>query len=126
MEVLDEHAGVLTNFEVYALVSQDRAGRMRKKEGDKQLHNLRIIQSQVIRHLESRDINLESQEFIQQCFAQLKAEPYLLTSEEVLHLVNVLPKSIAEIHLLIRNCPDRLSDEQVEEVLQLISLSPPE
>eukprot|EP01094_Clydonella_sp_ATCC50884_P012768 TRINITY_DN2304_c0_g1_i2.p2 TRINITY_DN2304_c0_g1~~TRINITY_DN2304_c0_g1_i2.p2 ORF type:complete len:118 (-),score=41.93 TRINITY_DN2304_c0_g1_i2:103-456(-) len=117
---------MLTNYEVYELVSRDRADRVQKKQGDKQLHNLRVIQSQVIRHLEARGTNLESREFIRECFGRLKNEPYLLSSDEVLHIVNVLPKSAAEIHLLVSNCSERLSDEQVEEILELVSLQAPE
>ena len=44
---VDEHAGFLTNYEVWRLVSSDRSERMHKKDPDSNLHNLRMIQSQV-------------------------------------------------------------------------------
>ena len=55
---------------------------------------------QVIRYLEGRDFKQQSEAFIKKCFTVLKAEPYCLASEEVFSIINVMPRSVAEMHLV--------------------------
>ena len=45
--------------------------------------------------------------------------PFKLTRMETLALVNTPPCSIVEIHLLVEECEERLSPDDVRELLQL-------
>merc|ERR1711892_47814 len=53
-------------------------------------------------------------DFLDQCRA------YGLTKSEKLQLLNLRPKSLVEIHLLVEECEDRLTDEQSHSLLALI------
>lgn len=40
---------------------------------------------------------------------------------EILQLINLVPTSAVEIHLIVESCEERLSGERVEELLGLIA-----
>ena len=42
-------------------------------------------------------------------------------SAEILQLINLVPSSAVEIHLIVESCEERLSGEKVEELLGLIA-----
>lgn len=50
-----------------------------------------------------------------------EAAPFGLTKEETLMILNHCPTSPVEIHLLVEASDDRLSAEQVEDIIELVS-----
>jgi hypothetical protein len=49
-------------------------------------------------------------------------QPFNLTKAEVLQLLNAVPKTPVEVHLLVEDCEERLQEEEVESLLHLVQL----
>jgi hypothetical protein len=48
-------------------------------------------------------------------------QPLGLTRAEVLQVVNLSPCSEVEVHLIVEECEERLSEEQVTQLLQIVA-----
>lgn len=133
MRVINPRDSVLTNFEVAALLhSQQRA----RDEEEKALplpgarrgetagasawsatQAVAGLSEQVIAYLEKDGAASQTHEDISAFITAV--EPFDLTRMEVLALVNTPPASIVEVHLLVEECEERLSQEKVRELLAL-------
>ena len=49
-------------------------------------------------------------------------EPFGLTQAEVLNLVNTRPRSLVEVHLIVEECEERLTQQQRTELLRRCAL----
>nr|CAD7393470.1 unnamed protein product [Timema cristinae] len=76
------------------------------------------VQISTIKYLQDTPCNLQTPEMIHKFLKAL--EPYKLTKAEKLLLLNNPPKTPLEIQLIVEESEERLSDEQVEELLQLV------
>lgn len=140
VQVLDARAGVITNFEVAQLLAAQQQAR-NDEEAALPLPGARrtqaggsgtawhtqqsaaTISEQVIAYLEQTCCASQTQESIT-AFLDAAA-PYKLTPAELLSLVNTQPRSTVEIHLLVEECEERLTQEDVGGLLELCeALSP--
>jgi len=53
--------------------------------------------------------------------ASLLSQPFGLTRAEVLQVINLAPCSAVEVHLIVDECEERLSEEQVTQLLEVVS-----
>ncbi|XP_011307403.1 DNA-directed RNA polymerase III subunit RPC9 [Fopius arisanus] len=114
MEVLKENSAYLSNFEVLEILKQVRGNKTQKSR-----NQLATITYQTVRYLEDTPCKIQNSEKIR---GFLKAvESFNLTKCEKLTLINLCPKTAIEIQLIIEESEDRLSEEQVESLLQVIS-----
>ena len=133
MRVINARDSVLTNFEVATLLhAQQRA----RDEEEKALplpgarrgetagssawsatQAVAVLSEQVITYLERDGSASQAHEDISNFIAAVG--PFDLTRMEVLALVNTPPASIVEVHLLVEECEERLSQEKVRELLAL-------
>ncbi|XP_063974247.1 DNA-directed RNA polymerase III subunit RPC9 [Diachasmimorpha longicaudata] len=114
MEVLKENSAYLSNFEVLDILKQIKGNKKHKSR-----NQLATITYQTVRYLEDTPCKKQNPEKIQEF---LKAvEGFKLTKCEKLTLINLCPKTAIEIQLIIEESEDRLSEEQVEALLQVIS-----
>lgn len=115
MEVLKECSAYLSNYEVLDMLQNIKANKKQKMKQNQ----LATITYQTIRYLEETSCKRQSPERIKDF---LKAvESYKLTKCEKLTLLNVCPKTPLEIQLIVEDSEDRLSDEEVESLLQVIA-----
>jgi len=111
--VLKETAAHLSNYEVLNILKEIKSNK------DKPRNQLASITYQTVRYLEEMPCKDQTPEKIRDF---LKAvEPFNLTKSEKLILLNLCPKTALEIQLIVEDGEDRLSEEEVESLLQVIS-----
>lgn len=111
--MLKETAAHLSNYEVLNILKEIKSNK------DKPRNQLASITYQTVRYLEEMPCKDQTPEKIRDF---LKAvEPFNLTKSEKLILLNLCPKTALEIQLIVEDGEDRLSEEEVESLLQVIS-----
>lgn len=118
MEVKSENHAMLSNFEVLGLLKDIQAGRGQKKPNKYQT-NLATITYETIKCLEQWPCNHQTPEGIMAVMTALT--PYRLTPAEKLQLINLKPSSAVEIQLIVEESEERLTEAQIEELLDLLS-----
>ncbi|TPX69238.1 hypothetical protein SpCBS45565_g02576 [Spizellomyces sp. 'palustris'] len=125
MEVLELRAAHLSNFEVLTFLSELEAQKLEQPpafgrigDADKSLMDLYTIEREVIRYLKSTPCVAQSSTQMQQFKEAL--QPYDITKAEKLMLLNIRPRSIAELNPLIEDIDGRLSQDQQEGLVGLI------
>ena len=132
MRVLNAHDGVMTNFEVAQLL-QDQQRLRDEQEAALPLPGARrgtagsaawssqqtvsALSDQVLAYLEKTG-NTAQEEASIVTFTQEVAR-FGLTRTECLGLANTPPSSTVEVHLLVEECEERLSADDVRELLEL-------
>jgi hypothetical protein len=132
MRVLDACDGVLTNFEVAQLLT---AQQQRRDEEEAALplpgarrstagtsawssqQTVAVLSEQVLTYLEKGGCTSQTHDGISTFLEGVK--PFKLTRTETLALVNTPPSSVVEIHLLVEECEERLTPDDVRELLKL-------
>ncbi|XP_033216770.1 DNA-directed RNA polymerase III subunit RPC9 [Belonocnema kinseyi] len=114
MEVLKECTAYLSNYEVLNILQSMKSNKKQKSE-----QQLATITYQTIKYLENTPSSKQSPEKIHNF---LKAvEPFKLTKCEKLTLLNLCPKTALEIQLIIEDSEERLVEEEVDSLLQIIA-----
>jgi hypothetical protein len=137
--VVEECCGVLTNYEVLHLLRSQsadrtteetkapltgarRTGSSQSQYQTQQLAYAAAINEDVVAYLEEACCVCQSPESIA---AFMKAcEPFNLKRAEILNLINEQPGTLVEIHLIVEECEERLTQEQVQELLATVALLP--
>jgi len=122
MEVLDARERLLTNCEVLHLVIDVRAGEQRRTKTERASdpnHGLSTIVYQTIKYLNESAIHSKQVETSIRHFIDA-IRIYKLTIAETIQLINLRPTSAVEIQLIVEECEDRLSEQQVDAIAQLV------
>ncbi|XP_037092786.1 DNA-directed RNA polymerase III subunit RPC9-like [Pollicipes pollicipes] len=122
MEVLDANSAILCNYEVYELLQDIKKGSSNKKKKN-QLKNLATITYQTMKFLDGTPCKNQSESCIKE-FMQAIAK-FKLTKSEKLQLLNTRPTSAVEIQLIIDESEERLKDEEVEQILEVVRTTLP-
>ncbi|XP_005095918.1 DNA-directed RNA polymerase III subunit RPC9 [Aplysia californica] len=118
MEVKSKNHAMLSNYEVLGLLKDIQAGRGQKKPNKFQT-NLATITYETIKCLENWPCAHHTPSGLS---AAMKAlAPYGLTAAEKLQLINLCPSSAVEIQLIVEESEERLSETQIEELLDLLA-----
>ncbi|EIM19606.1 hypothetical protein WALSEDRAFT_61408 [Wallemia mellicola CBS 633.66] len=113
MEVLNARVGHLSNFEVFEII---------KELGSSTVDNLRFTQTEAVKYLSNDNLSTTKQNEtgitnLLQSLEQFQT----LTRAEKLMIVNLSPKSVVELYVIIEELEDRLSEEDIEAILSLVS-----
>ncbi|KAK3190127.1 hypothetical protein Dsin_029688 [Dipteronia sinensis] len=123
MKILEANAGALTNFEVLDLLrsrgaSKD-ATRVLAQIAQSEFEEYLLAVFQVYDHLEEsisrNQTRLKINEFVEKC------KRFKLAKAEVLNIINVRPSSPAEIFAIIEQAESRFEDEQLQELVDLVT-----
>ncbi|XP_043273176.1 DNA-directed RNA polymerase III subunit RPC9 isoform X1 [Venturia canescens] len=114
MEVLKETAAHLSNYEVLEILKGLKSNKTQKSR-----NQLATITYQTVRCLEETPCKEQTPEKI--CSFLKAVETFNLTKSEKLMLLNLCPKTALEIQLIVEDGEDRLSEEEVESLLQVIT-----
>jgi len=118
MEVKSEKHAMLSNFEVLGMLKDIQAGRGQKKPNKFQT-NLATITYETIKCLENLPCAHHTPEGLKAVMEALA--PYRLKPAEKLQLVNLCPTSAVEIQLIVEESEERLTETQIEELLDVLA-----
>ncbi|KAL9981090.1 hypothetical protein ACROYT_G009749 [Oculina patagonica] len=127
MEVLNEKAAMLSNYEVYQLLqeTENQSKGDKSKKRQKHLVNLSTICYEARKHLEKTPCKNQSPEIIEEFLKAM--QPFNLTRAEKLQLLNLRPTTPVEIQLIIEDSEERLkTDQEIEELLNVIATKLPD
>ncbi|XP_017770432.1 PREDICTED: DNA-directed RNA polymerase III subunit RPC9 [Nicrophorus vespilloides] len=111
MEIKNANVAMLSNFEVMS--------HLQKIKGQQTKSQLTTITYQTSKYLETSPCSTQT---VAGVVGILKAlEPYNLNKKEKLIIINNPPATPLEIQLMIENSEERLTETQVEEILNLIN-----
>lgn len=111
---------MLSNYEVLTLLKelQSQNGASKGKVGKIQ-ENLATISYETVTYLEKTPCKYQSPEKIQKLLEELA--PFSLTKAEKLQLLNHCPTTAVEIQLMIEESEERLSEEEIDNLLDVIA-----
>ncbi|ORX62799.1 hypothetical protein DM01DRAFT_1297608 [Hesseltinella vesiculosa] len=121
MIIKNARAALVSNYEVLALLEerQDYQKHMVKANPNLEYpEHLRTIQFELISFLGTTPCHRQNPERIHSLLQKLA--PFQLTMGEKLHIVNHRPASDVDIYLLIEECEERFTPDQVQEMIDLI------
>ncbi|PSN46686.1 DNA-directed RNA polymerase III subunit RPC9 [Blattella germanica] len=114
MGTVNPNAAVLSNYEVLTLL-QELRGQQKRSNTRSQLAT---ITYETIKYLQDTPCSQQSPEIIRNFLKAL--EPFKLTKAEKVMLLNNPPTTPLEIQLMVEESEERLTDEQVEALLQIV------
>lgn len=117
MEVKNECAAMLSNYEVLTLLSDLQTGKGQKKPNSSQTH-LATVSYETVKYLENTPCGKQSPEIISKFMMAI--QPFNLTKSEKLQLLNQRPSTAVEIQLIVEESEERLTEEQIYELLDVV------
>jgi len=125
MDIVDAKSVNLSNFEVLSFLKEEKNDLTKNQKKKKNKDKLLTLIVETINYLEPTPAGKQEEGTLQECIEELQRlcqeENFLLTKDEFLQLVNLRPKTAVEIQLLIENSEERLTEAQVDRLLDTIS-----
>ncbi|KAF9585434.1 hypothetical protein BGW38_002420 [Lunasporangiospora selenospora] len=121
MEILKANAAMLSNFEVLTLLKDQKALRQANEvAGAREVaENLRTVEFEVQKYLNDTPCSSQTSEQILSLKRALSK--YELMKVELLQILNLRPKSAVELLLVVEEFEERLSLEDCDEIVRIIS-----
>ena len=124
MEVINENAAMVSNYEVFTLLQEKMQHDPNKKQNKKHgAENLATISYEVLKYFEKKACRLQNESVIRQFLVDVA--PFNLTKGEKLQLLNLRPTTPVEINLIVEESEERLkTDEELEQLIEIVAKLP--
>jgi hypothetical protein len=124
MEILDSNAALISNWEILHHLQSQKAKRSSDSSQKAKIQqNLRTLEFEIIQYLKDPAFSKCSKHTKQQIslfLSQFKDIP--LKKAEKLQILNMHPESLLDLHLIIEECEERFTEEQLNDMLTSISI----
>ncbi|KAM6907835.1 DNA-directed RNA polymerase III subunit RPC9 [Xenentodon cancila] len=112
---------MLSNYEVFKLLTDLKEQR---KDSGKSKHSngqqdLNTIMYETLKYLSKMPCSRQSPEIVKEFLTIML--PHKLTKAEKLQLLNHRPQTAVEIQLMVEESEERLSEQQIEELIQTLA-----
>uniref|UniRef100_A0A914C280 DNA-directed RNA polymerase III subunit RPC9 n=1 Tax=Acrobeloides nanus TaxID=290746 RepID=A0A914C280_9BILA len=114
MEVVDPTNMLLTNQEVLTLLKEVKA----RPQPGKRSRNHATIVHETMKYLSTSPAAAQNRQHIEKLI--LSVEKFKLFPFEIMQLINLRPSTQVELQLLIEEAEERLTVDQVDELLKMI------
>ncbi|KAI7906377.1 HRDC-like protein [Cokeromyces recurvatus] len=121
MQIKSVRSALITNYEVLRLLEECQEAQMRDQKLDPTIEypeHLRTIQYELTEYLRQSPVNTQTPDQISNFLQALSK--YDLTKAEKLQILNLRPKSTVEIYLIIEECEERFSEEDLEDMINCV------
>ncbi|KEZ43837.1 hypothetical protein SAPIO_CDS3999 [Scedosporium apiospermum] len=122
MKILEAQNAVLTNYEVYRHLTEQRERYAQEKRRGPP--NLETVVREILQYFRSPPNPLSQNPitYTPECIAQLleSLRPYSFSKAEVIMLFNLRPQSVANLNTSIEDLEDRFTMEQQEAIIDII------
>ena len=118
MEVKNDNSAVLSNYEVLQLLSDIQSGRGQIKP-NKHQKNLATITYETVKYIVNTPSKKQTPELVENLMTEL--QDFNLTKAEKLQILNQRPTSAVEIQLIVEESEERLTEEQIYQLLDIVS-----
>eukprot|EP00242_Pyramimonas_sp_CCMP2087_P005504 CAMPEP_0198209958 /NCGR_PEP_ID=MMETSP1445-20131203/17835_1 /TAXON_ID=36898 /ORGANISM="Pyramimonas sp., Strain CCMP2087" /LENGTH=140 /DNA_ID=CAMNT_0043883875 /DNA_START=446 /DNA_END=865 /DNA_ORIENTATION=+ len=115
--IVSKFAGLVTNFEVRAVLL-GRGADPQVPPDPPRTREAANCEVKVLEALQKSPAALQTREMIS-AFSEA-IEVFGLTKGEKLQLVNEVPSTLVHIHVIVEDCEERFSGEQLDTLLELI------
>lgn len=124
MEIVDVCNGVPCNAEVLTFLQENRKTLSQKSAKDKSQAKAATVVLEALNYLEKTPAGKLSKSLNQDKLNAFSdsLDKYNLTASERLQILNHCPRTAVEIQLLIEDSEERLTETQVEELLEIIRI----
>jgi DNA-directed RNA polymerase subunit F len=111
--------GLLTNVEVHMLLKEQKKHRIQKEISDPAVEFFHGTVSRYVESCVSKEQN--TLEEVRKLIKLLDNEKLGLTEAETMQLLNACPKYQVEVHTIIEECAERLSEEQIDRIIEIFT-----
>ncbi|KAI8048560.1 RNA polymerase Rpb4-domain-containing protein [Syncephalis plumigaleata] len=132
MEIVDARSALLSNYEVLSVLREQLATReednnnsnnknnskSKRKNTKKVAENVKTIEFETLSYLNGSPSSTQTDTQVVGLTTALSK--WTLTKAEKLQIVNIRPRQIVEIHMLIEECDERFDVDTLEEMLALV------